>query len=776
MPRFLRSRLAVALLIASTGAAGLAAVPVASAAPVSSVTASSAPAAAPAIADDRLLVTVDPTTTEAQAQTIAAAAGATIEDRSGDTLILVPVPGSASATLRSASASLANRAGVRAVEPNIRLVASATPNDSYWADQYGLGDSQPGGIRAQSAWNTTRGSRDVVVGVLDSGVALNHPDLTANLWTNRTGVGGCAYGTHGYNAIERTCTPFDDDGHGTHVAGIVGATGDNGRGVTGVAQRVSIMPLRMLSGTLCEDGPCGSTADAIRAIDWAVNARNSGVNVRVLQASWGAPTSNVSLSAAIGRANSAGILFVTAAGNGVDNDGVPVDLDGVGVDEFPCEDGNANVICVAATNQLDVLAAFSNYGAAAVDIAAPGFHILSTTPPGFFDCPDPSYCEFDGTSMAAPMVSGAAVDIIATEPAISVTDLKARILASVDTPPALSGKVATGGRLNVCKAMPNCDGRPVIAPTVPTNVQVQVGDGSAKVSWAAPDSNGNSFTVIGYDVEGPNGLTSHPLTTTTATLTGLTNNQNATVRVRAVNNVAPGPWATVTIRPYAGGFEVDGLGRLHAVGVGGKKPTGATGGPSFAADLARGVAILPTGTGGYVVDAYGGVHRFRIGSTSPLPPVTTGGPYWPGWNIVRGIALSPSGGGYVLDGYGGMHTFGFGAAAPPAKAKNGPYWNGFDIARGVTFTADGKGGYVVDAYGGTHPFANSGANPPRTTGGPYWPGWNIVRGITLAPGGGGWILDGFGGPHRFATNGQVAPPPTGSPYWPGWDIARGVDL
>ena len=146
------------------------------------------------------------------------------------------------------------------MEPNLELTASAVPNDTYWTDQYGLADSQPGGIRAQSAWNDTRGSRDVVVGVLDSGVALTHPDLTANLWTNRTGIGGCAYGTHGYDAVtsvesghtENSCVPADDDGHGTHVSGIIGATGDNNRGVTGVAQRCRS----------CRCG-CSSTTSAI---------------------------------------------------------------------------------------------------------------------------------------------------------------------------------------------------------------------------------------------------------------------------------------------------------------------------------------------------------------------------------------------------------------------------------------------------------------------------------------------------------------------------------
>ena len=639
----------------------------------------------------------------------------------------------------------------------------------------------------------------MVVGVLDSGAALNHPDLTANLWINRTGIGGCGYGTSGYNAVtafesghsENACVPTDDDGHGTHVAGTIGATGDNGRGVTGVAQQVSIMPLRMLYHVEpvpdCVHSSCatGSVADAVKAIDWALAAKSQGVNLRVLQASWGASTSSVALSQAIARANAAGVLFVAAAGNGELVTGtdtlVPVDLDAPGKNEYPCEDASPNVICVAATNQLDALASFSNYGATAVDIAAPGFNIMSTVPTGMIvGCADPSYCQFSGTSMAAPMVSGAAVDILAAEPALNVADLRARILTSVDTPSGLNGKVASNGRLDVCKAMPNCDGRPAIAPTVPTAVRVQVGDGTAAISWAAPDSNGNSFIVAGYDVMGPNGTTRYPFTVTSATLTGLANNVLVNVRVRAVGtSTSPNsPWVAVPIRPYAGGFEIDGYGPLHpSRSVGSDRPPRSARRRGAAGTSLVASRSCPTGTGGYTVDGYGGLHPFRIGAGSPTPPPATGGPYWGGWDIARGVTLDPAGGGYVLDGYGGVHPFGIGAAAPAPVARNYPYWGGWDIARSITMAANGKGGYVVDGYGGVHPFTSRNGTPVAASGYTMWNGWSIVRGITLVPGtGGGWTLDGYGGVHPFATTGAAPAPPTSSPKWPGWDIARGFDL
>jgi hypothetical protein len=193
-------------------------------------------------------------------------------------------------------------------------------------------------------------------------------------------------------------------------------------------------------------------------------------------------------------------------------------------------------------------------------------------------------------------------------------------------------------------------------------------------------------------------------------------------------------------------------------------------------DIARGVALTSFGDGGYVLDGYGGIHPYSNAGV-PTPPAAHGGPYWSGWNIARGIALLPDNtGGYVLDGYGGLHPFGIGGHAAPPAAQHGAYWAGWDIARGVTFTPDGTGGYVVDGYGGLHPFTvGSHSMPAGTHGGAYWPGLNIARGITLTGGGGGYVLDAYGGLHGFATTGAIAGATHGGPYWPGFPIARGVD-
>ncbi|MGZ4794519.1 MAG: FG-GAP repeat domain-containing protein [Acidimicrobiia bacterium] len=185
--------------------------------------------------------------------------------------------------------------------------------------------------------------------------------------------------------------------------------------------------------------------------------------------------------------------------------------------------------------------------------------------------------------------------------------------------------------------------------------------------------------------------------------------------------------------------------------------------PAFGLPLVRGIAAR-AGGGGYELDAFGGIHEFGGA------PVLTGGGYWPGWDITRGIALDPSGrGGLVLDGYGGVHPFG----ASRAPRSGLPYWPGHDVARGIVLTADSTlsapKGYILDAYGGV--FAFGGAPSPGATA--YWPGWEIVRGIALDPAGrGGYTIDAFGGLHAFGG----APVRTIRGYWPGRDVTRGVAL
>ncbi len=223
------------------------------------------------------------------------------------------------------------------------------------------------------------------------------------------------------------------------------------------------------------------------------------------------------------------------------------------------------------------------------------------------------------------------------------------------------------------------------------------------------------------------------------------------------------------------GVVVDAFGGLHGWSAGcAAAPNGFVGGPYWPGwDIVRGVAVLP-GNRGLVVDAYGGTHGFSFGESPGATPPTHGTPYWPGWDIVRGVVVLPDGtGGYELDGFGGLHPFSIGSGATPAVPAGVPYWSGLDIARGVALMPDGVGGYEVDASGRIYAF---GGAPAPNVRGPRWAGQDVARGIALSSdGSGGWIVDYSGGLHPFGTGGDRVPPAAiGGPYWPGASLARGV--
>ncbi len=344
-------------------------------------------------------------------------------------------------------------------EPNFLVHTTTTPNDPLYSQLWGLkniGQTVNGtigkvgaDIKAEPAWTVTTGSSSVVVGVVDTGVDYTHPDLAANIWSNPGGIGGCSAGTHGYNAITLTCNPLDDNNHGTHVSGTIGAVGNNGIGVAGINWTTRIMGLKFLDA-----GGSGTTADAITAIDFAVQAKIAGVNIRVLNNSWGGGGFSQALLDEINKAGTNNMLFVVAAGNST------TDLNRRTF--YPCSYTTAaNLICVAATDQNDALAGFSNYGSTKVHLGAPGTNILSTIIGG-------SYAYGDGTSMATPHVVGAAALILSApgQGSLTVSQLKSKILSSIDLLPSLAGLTITGGRLNVCKAIPGCGG--VLPSPTPT--------------------------------------------------------------------------------------------------------------------------------------------------------------------------------------------------------------------------------------------------------------------------------------------------------------------
>lgn len=320
------------------------------------------------------------------------------------------------------------------------------PRDPQFGEQWALlnegqrGGKQGADIDATAAWSVTTGSEDVVVAVLDSGVDYTHEDLAPNMWTRPASLApyqdrelGVIDDVNGFNALDNASDPMDDNGHGTHCAGIIGAEGENDLGIAGVNWNVRIMPLKFMNS-----GGFGTTKDAIEAINYVIERKKAGVNVRIISASWGSTQKSRALEEVIRKAYENDILFVAAAGNSsVDNDRSP---------HYPSSYNVPNVVSVAALDRHDHLASFSNYGVKSVAVAAPGVDILSTWLGN-------SYEEKSGTSMATPVVSGVAALIVAQHPRISVDDLRKKISAASDPIVALKGKVGSGGRINATKAL-----------------------------------------------------------------------------------------------------------------------------------------------------------------------------------------------------------------------------------------------------------------------------------------------------------------------------------
>jgi subtilisin family serine protease len=344
---------------------------------------------------------------------------------------------------------------VEYAEPNFEIELDAVdappfvpvlPRDPRFEDQWALANSgQRGGkqgadISATRAWAKTTGSDKVVVAVLDSGVDYTHEDLAPNMWTRPANLApyhdnelGTIDDANGFNAIDSSSDPMDENGHGTHCAGIIGAEGSNDIGISGVNWKVQIMPLKFMNA-----GGFGTTKDAIEAINYVIDRKKNGVNVRIISASWGSTQKSRALEEVIRKAYESDILFVAASGNAsTNNDRNP---------HFPSSYNVPNVVSVAALDRNDQLAKFSNYGVKSVAIAAPGVDILSTWLGN-------QYEEKSGTSMATPVVAGVAALIVAENPRISVDDLKKKLLASVDPLAELKGKIATGGRINAAKAV-----------------------------------------------------------------------------------------------------------------------------------------------------------------------------------------------------------------------------------------------------------------------------------------------------------------------------------
>jgi|GEM_PF-2722416 len=360
---------------------------------------------------------------------------------------------------------LSRRPDVLYAEPDYIIRPSAVPNDPRFAELWGLQNTgQPAGspapgvagadIDAVSAWDVSTGSRDNVVAVVDTGVDYTHPDLAANMWSAPSAftvqIGGreirCAAGTHGFNAITKSCDPADEYDHGTHVAGTIGAAGNNGAGGVGINWAASIMDIKFIDAS-----GSGTLSDALDAIEFAIQAKRAlgpGANVRVLNNSWGwNGEPSQALLDQINLARESEMLFVAGAGNG-GADRVGDDNDTGDAPFYPASYDAPNLLAVAATDNNDALASFSNYGASRIHLGAPGVLVFSTIKGGLYDW-------WSGTSMATPHVSGAAALVLA-RCSLDTAALKSALLNNVDPVASLAGRTSTGGRLNVNKAVRSC--------------------------------------------------------------------------------------------------------------------------------------------------------------------------------------------------------------------------------------------------------------------------------------------------------------------------------
>ena len=358
-------------------------------------------------------------------------------------------------TMQSKLDAIKNDASVDFAEPNWIVNHMVVSNDPYYTDgtlwgMYGASTSPANahGSAAGTAWTAAAGAdcSSVVVGVIDEGMMVNHPDLVGNAYKNpgdstfngrdddRNGLIDDVYG---WDFVSNDSSVFDGpaDYHGTHVAGTIGATGGNGIGVAGVCWKVKLMNAKFL-------GPRGGTSvNGAKAIDYFTNLKLKGIPVVATNNSWGGGGYSQLQVDAIDRAKVANILFITAAGNGgYDNDTSP---------SYPSSYPNENIISVAALNSDGSMAWYSQYGLTSVDIGAPGTQVMSTFPKNVRGKTIASYDYLSGTSMATPHVAGAAALYKARHPSATWSEIKAAILNSATPTPSLDGKVVSGGRLNV---------------------------------------------------------------------------------------------------------------------------------------------------------------------------------------------------------------------------------------------------------------------------------------------------------------------------------------
>ena len=361
-------------------------------------------------------------------------------------------------------------------EPDYAVQIDSVPTDPGWSQQWDMVK-----IAAPMAWNTQTDSTTLVIAIIDTGINFKHPDLQANLWTNSDG-------SHGFTCMRGRCAKGGDDdyGHGTHVAGTIGAAANNGIGIAGLNWHAKLMSVKFLDAN-----GSGNISDAVLAFDQVTALKQQGVNVRLTNNSWGSGGFSQALKDAMARAEAAGILHVCAAGNsGQLADSSPM---------YPAAYDNRGIVSVLASDQNDAGASFTNYGLGSVDIAAPGVSTYSTVPTGSCAlCDKSGYKLLSGTSMATPHVTGVLAGLFVQNPQLSAIEARDVVLdpgsydALID---AKAKSTSTGGRLNFAKALANPD---LFSPVLNTFPTLSIGDdvftssgGRVTLAATAADADGD---------------------------------------------------------------------------------------------------------------------------------------------------------------------------------------------------------------------------------------------------------------------------------------------
>ncbi|MEA5530651.1 S8 family serine peptidase, partial [Dolichospermum sp. UHCC 0684] len=428
------------------------------------------------------------------------------------------------------------------IEPDYIVTTAATfPNDPSFPQLWGLHNTgQNGGtpdadIDAPEAWDIQKGNPNLVIGVIDTGVDYNHPDLVGNIWTNPGEIAGDGIDNdnngyiddiRGWDFAYNDNNPSDVHGHGTHVSGTIAGKGNNGVGVTGVAWNAKIMPLKFLN-----DSGSGTLSAAILAINYA-----TAKGVKITNNSWGGGPYTQSLYDAINAAGQAGALFIAAAGNSGQNaDTSPM---------YPAAYNLANIISVASTTRTDSLSSFSNYGLTSVDLGAPGSDIYSTTP-------NNTYSTYSGTSMASPHVAGAAALVWSQNPTWTAQQVKNTLMNTGDPIAALAGKTVSGKRLNVYNALAAANLPSVTVSVSPATVQE---DGATNLVYTFTRTNLNLSSPLTVNFGASGIANAAPVGSDPADYSVITNGSvtfNPTTKLGTVTFAANATTATVAVDPIA---------------------------------------------------------------------------------------------------------------------------------------------------------------------------------------------------------------------------------